>query len=170
MNSRFRRASSMILVLNLICWGTVGALAADRVSPQRAIKTAISQYVDSIDSADLQLAAKIWLTSPQSSFIHPRGHEVGWKQISENFYGTTMGATFTKRHLELTSAPRINVHGKSAVAEFDWDFVATRRDNGAQLHTTGRESQVWVNTPGKGWRLVHVHYSGPPQTGIGEGF
>jgi hypothetical protein len=28
-----------------------------------------------------------------------------------------------------------------------------------------RESQFYVNLPGQGWRLVHVHYSGPPVKG-----
>ncbi|MGG7125757.1 DUF3225 domain-containing protein, partial [Salmonella enterica subsp. enterica] len=24
--------------------------------------------------------------------------------------------------------------------------------------------------PNTGWRIVHVHYSGPAKTGVGEGF
>jgi hypothetical protein len=47
------------------------------------------------------------------------------------------------------------------VAEFDWDFHATLRSDGSPVHTTGRESQFYVKFPDKGWRLVHVHYSGP---------
>ena len=35
----------------------------------------------------------------------------------------------------------------AAVVEFDRDFVATLRDAGNPLHTEGRESQVYVNTP-----------------------
>jgi hypothetical protein len=38
------------------------------------------------------------------------------------------------------------------------------------LHTTGRESQVIAKVPDLGWRLVHVHYSGPAITGTGQGF
>jgi hypothetical protein len=51
------------------------------------------------------------------------------------------------------------IYGNATVVEFNWDFVAVLRSNGQALHTTGRESQVYVNLPGKGWRLVHVHYS-----------
>ena len=87
-----------------------------------------------------------------------------------NFYGKTMGETFTKRTLQLTGAPLIYVYGSAAVAEFEWDFVATRRDNGQPLHTTGRESQTWIKLPEQGWRIVAVHYSGPPVTGAGQGF
>ncbi|HCA3632219.1 TPA: DUF3225 domain-containing protein, partial [Salmonella enterica subsp. enterica serovar Choleraesuis] len=56
------------------------------------------------------------------------------------------------------------------VAEFDWHFTAVRRDNGQTQHTTGRESQVWAKIPNTGWRIVHVHYSGPAKTGVGEGY
>jgi hypothetical protein len=52
------------------------------------------------------------------------------------------------------------IYGNVAVVEFNWDFVAVFRSSGQTLHTTGRESQVNVNVPRKGWRLVHVHYSG----------
>ncbi|MCT6975216.1 DUF3225 domain-containing protein, partial [Salmonella enterica subsp. enterica serovar Yoruba] len=108
--------------------------------------------------------------SPETSFIHPRCHERGWSQIAENFYGTTMGKTFSKRTLKLDAPPAIHVYGNAAVAEFDWHFTAVRRDNGQTQHTTGRESQVWAKIPNTGWRIVHVHYSGPAKTSVGEGY
>ncbi|VEB59615.1 membrane protein [Salmonella enterica subsp. enterica] len=86
----------------------------------------------------------------KTSFIHPRGHERGWSQIAENFYGTTMGKTFSKRTLKLDAPPAIHVYGNAAVAEFDWHFTAVRRDNGQTQHTTGRESQVWAKIPNTG--------------------
>ena len=57
----------------------------------------------------------------------------------------------------------IQLYGDAAVVEFEWDFVATVRADGSLRHTTGRESQVYVKRP-EGWRLVHVHYSGPATT------
>jgi ketosteroid isomerase-like protein len=74
-----------------------------------------------------------------------------------------MGQTFSKRSLKLAAEPAIHVFGDTAVAEFHWDFVATLRSNGSEVHTKGRESQVYVRFADKGWRLVHVHYSGPAQ-------
>jgi ketosteroid isomerase-like protein len=64
----------------------------------------------------------------------------------------------------------IHVYGDAAVVEFDWDFVATLRSNGASVHSTGRESRVYIKFRDKGWRLVHVHYSGPPVSVPGSGF
>lgn len=130
----------------------------------------INRYLYSIDKADPTLGKQLFYVSPETSFIHPRGHERGWSQIAENFYGTTMGKTFSKRTLKLDAPPAIHVYGNAAVAEFDWHFTAVRRDNGQTQHTTGRESQVWAKIPNTGWRIVHVHYSGPAKTGVGEGY
>jgi ketosteroid isomerase-like protein len=119
-------------------------------------------YMQAVDAADPRLAATVFLTSPDVSFINPLGHERGWDQIADEVFVKLMGQTFSKRHLTPSTEPVIHVYGDAAVAEFDWDFVATLRSNGGSVHTTGRESQVYVHFPDKGWRLVHVHYSGPP--------
>lgn len=126
-------------------------------------------YLASIDAADAELAKTVWDTSDQATFIHPRGNEHGWDEIAKNFYGITMGATFSQRSLRLDGEPRIAVYDGVAIVEFEWTFVALRVDNGEQLRTTGRESQVFVPIDGD-WKLVHVHYSGPPVTGAGQGF
>ncbi|EEB4949091.1 DUF3225 domain-containing protein [Salmonella enterica] len=137
---------------------------------KQEITEGINRYLYSIDKADPTLGKQLFYVSPDTSFIHPRGHERGWSQIAENFYGATMGKTFSKRTLKLDAPPAIHVYGNAAVAEFDWHFTAVRRDNGQTQHTTGRESQVWAKIPNTGWRIVHVHYSGPAKTGVGEGY
>lgn len=71
---------------------------------------------------------------------------------------------FSRRELRLTGEPVIHLYGDAAVAEFDWEFTATRRADNGERHTSGRESQIYVRRPGRGWRLVHVHYSGPTAT------
>lgn len=101
--------------------------------------------------------------------IHLRGSEHGWDEIAASFYGETMGATFSQRSLRLDGEPRITVYSGAAVVELEWTFVAMRVDNGEELRTEGRESQVFVPL-GDDWKLVHVHYSGPPVTGAGQGF
>ena len=125
------------------------------------IRALIDEYTQSIDAADPAMGAMVWLTTPEASFIHPLGEESGWDQIAAHVYGKLMGQTFSKRSLTLAGEPVIRVFGDAAVAEFHWDFVATMRSNGSDVHTKGRESQLYVKFPDKGWRLVHVHYSGP---------
>lgn len=108
---------------------------------KQEITEGINRYLYSIDKADPTLGKQLFYVSPETSFIHPRGHERGWSQIAENFYGTTMGKTFSKRTLKLDAPPAIHVYGNAAVAEFDWHFTAVRRDNGQTQHTTGAKAR-----------------------------
>ena len=137
---------------------------------QVEIRQQVNNYLRSIDDVDTKLGATVWSPTPDVTFIEPLGHEHGWDEIASVVYGKVMGQMFTKRTLKALSDVHIQVYGGAAVVEFDWDFVATMRSDGSTMHTTGRESQVYVNLPGQGWRLVHVHYSGPavkmPGTGV----
>ncbi|HKF48068.1 MAG TPA: nuclear transport factor 2 family protein [Terracidiphilus sp.] len=153
-----------ILFAALIAVIAVPAIAQDQSSDAAAraeIRRGLDTYMRSIDTADPKLAATIWLTTPDASFINPVGHERGWDQIADEVIVKLMGQTFSQRHLTAATEPVIHVFGDAAVLEFDWDFVATLRSNNSPVHTTGRESQFYVRFPDKGWRLVHVHYSGP---------
>ena len=131
-------------------------------SEKAEIRVVVGRYMQSIDAADAAIGATVWATTPDVSFINPVGHEHGWDEIASEVYDKLMGQTFSKRMLKNSSDIAIHVYGDAAVVEFDWDFVATLRSDGkTQVHTTGRESQVYVKLPDKGWRLVQVHYSGP---------
>lgn len=171
-----RKTTFVILLASLSLIPAEGTLAAQdtglmvQSNPKAKIRTLVDTYMQSIDDADATLGATVWSTTPDVSFIEPLGHEHGWDEIASVVYGKLMGQTFTKRTLKPASGVSIHVYGDAAVVEFDWDFVAIMRSDGKTLHTTGRESQIYVNLLGKGWRLVHVHYSGPPVTGPGERF
>jgi len=137
-------------------------VAADAVgeSAEVQIRHRIEDYARSIDNADTDLASRVWLNSPEASFIHPLGHEHGFEQIKQNVYGHLMGETFSERKL----SPRdvlVHVYGDSGWAEFYWDFNAKFRKDGSTVETHGRETQVYWKTQ-DGWRLIHVHYSGMP--------
>ena len=141
----------------------------DRSSEAQSVETVISacldRYVASIIHADdPALAKEVWANTPAVTLIHPRGHEHGWEEVRANFYETTMADKFSRRELKVMNTPVIKVYGGAAVVEFEWDFVATRRNDGETLHNQGRESQVYINTPDTGWRLTHVHYSRRPET------
>ena len=130
---------------------------------ETAISDCLARYVASIIHADdPSLAQGVWAATPAVTLIHPRGHEHGWEEVRANFYEKTMAAKFSKRELKVMGAPVIRVYGDTAVVEFEWDFVATRREDDGALRNQGRESQVYINTPDAGWRLMHVHYSRLP--------
>jgi ketosteroid isomerase-like protein len=163
---------ALMVSLSLVTVGRTMAAqdagASAQANAQAKIRALVDTYMQSVDDADPKLAAAVWLTTPDASFIEPLGHERGWDQIADVIYGKLMGQTFVKRTLKNVSDVTIHVYGDAAVVEFDWDFVAILRSDGkTEVHTTGRESQFYVNLPEQGWRLVHVHYSGPPVKGPG---
>jgi len=166
--------SILIVSVGLVTLGSVAA-AQDKAVDERygakaQIRSLVDRYMQSIDDADTTLGATVWSPTPDVTFIEPQGHERGWNEIASVVYDKLMGQTFLKRTLKNVSEVSIHVYGDAAVVEFDWDFVAVLRSDGKTVvHTTGRESQVYINLSGKGWRLVHVHYSGPPVTGPGSG-
>ncbi len=164
-----RRSIYAVLMVSLSLATVARAMGAQdagltaQSNAQAKIRSMVDTYMQSIDDADPKLGATVWLTTPDASFIDPLGHERGWDQIADVIYGKLMGQTFEKRSLKNVGAVAVHLYGNAAVVEFDWDFVAILRSDGkTEVHTTGRESQVYVNLPGQGWRLVHVHYSGPP--------
>ena len=111
------------------------ALAQNSAAARAQIRRGIDTYMRSVDLADPNLAATVWLTTPDVSFISPVGHDRGWDQVADDIYVKLMGQTFSKRHLTAKAEPVIHVYnGDAAVAEFDWDFVATLRSNGSQVH------------------------------------
>ena len=165
-----------VCVRVLLAWSLGSAIAAAGAqgsgpapsSDQSAIRSLINTYAKSVDAADTALASTVWASTPEVSFIHPRGHERGWDAIKTNLYEKTMGQTFSERRLSVKDVV-ISSYGDTAWAEFYWDFAAKLRADGSPVATHGRETQVYRKIDGA-WRLVHVHYSGMPVTGERQGF
>ena len=130
------------------------------------IRKLITDYKVSINTADTVLGAKVWADVPEVSFIHPRGHEKGWKGVKDNFYG--MFRTMFKTRDLKSYDEKINVYKDVAWVEFYWVFDASFAD-GKAMQTKGRETQILKKINNK-WRIVHVHYSGMPMTGERQGF
>jgi ketosteroid isomerase-like protein len=142
----------------------------DAAADQAEIRAKVDEYAATVGDLDMERISRVWSTTPEVSFIQPRGEQHGWGEISQVFYGQVMGQNFTRRELQIEGEPEIAFYGDSAVVLFDWVFDATRADTGEAIQTRGRETQVYVDLADLGWRLVHVHYSGPPVTGAGQGF
>jgi Xaa-Pro aminopeptidase len=132
------------------------------------IRALIEKYTKSIGDADTALGSEIWSVSPDVSFIHPRGEAHGWDEIKRSVYEDLMGGLFTQRDLQVRDV-LIRVYGDAAWAEFNWHFTAKWRSDGSAVTTDGRETQIYRRGPDGRWRLVHVHYSGPPVTQARQG-
>jgi ketosteroid isomerase-like protein len=131
------------------------------------IRSVIIEYVRSIDNLDMNLARKVWSAAGEVSFIHPGGTEHGLDNILQDFYGNTMAA-FSKREL-MAKETGIHVYGDTAWSELHSTFHATVKNGGQEITTHGRETQIYRKEDGT-WRIVHVHYSGMPETGALKGF
>jgi ketosteroid isomerase-like protein len=169
-----RRSCSLTLVLAMagVAIGNAQANSGPPASTGdpaniQQIRSVITDYVKSVDDLDQSLARRVWSTGSEVSFIHPRGTERGLQQVLQNFYSKTMG-TFSKREL-LPDRAEIHVYGDAAWSDFTWTFHATVKDGGPNITTQGRETQIYRKEEGI-WRIVHVHYSGMPETGALKGF
>ena len=125
------------------------------------IRQAIANYAAAVDSADVQLAARVWDNSPEISFIHPLGQARGSEEV-KRFFTDVMGGMFSERKLTPRDI-RVHVYGDSAWSEFHWHFTATQKKDGAKVQSDGRETQIYRKA-GKRWMLVHVHYSEMPRS------
>ena len=76
------------------------------------------------------------------------------------FYRHDMGETYSVRDLEISEVS-VQVYSDAAWAEFNWNFSAKRRKEGASVSFRGMESQIYRKNHDR-WCLVHVHYSALP--------
>jgi ketosteroid isomerase-like protein len=154
----------------IICLSFSAAVLAQQsgLTPeQEEIRQQLEAYKLSINRADTALASSFWAKSDDVSFIHPRGHEKGWQQVRDNFYGR-FASVFTTRDLK-SHREVFNVYGDLAVVEFYWIFDAIFKADDKPMQSKGRETQIW-RRQGGAWRLFHIHYSGLPASGEREGF
>jgi hypothetical protein len=128
--------------------------------------TLVAKYVQSIDQADTVLASEVWSHTGEISFINPSGNEYGWNGV-KNIY-KIFRDYFSTRKLSFFDVKYAD-YGNVAWLEFYWIFDATLKMNNIPVQTKGRETQIWRKVNYE-WRLVHVHYSGMPVTGQGQGF
>ncbi len=143
-------------------------ITAKQANDTTEIHQLLEDYKESINRADTTLAKTFWLSRPQVSFIHHKGHEKGWEEVKKGIYGL-FGNRFSKRDLK-SHNESITIYGDMAILEFYWVYDATfSGPEPDQMQSKGRETQVLKKIDGI-WRIVHVHYSGMPKTGEREGF
>jgi len=158
LRSRFTSGLAFLLILISIVPGR-SAVAQGTGSDEEQIRGILQKYATSIDNADVALASEIWSHDSGVTFIYPLGTALGFQQIADEVYIGAMRTMFSKRELILHQ-PVIHVYTDAAWSEMTWTFRATKKD-GSAITTEGRETQVYHKEQGV-WRIVLVHYSGPP--------
>lgn len=88
---------------------------------------------------------------------HPAGHAHGWEEVKGIY--KIFGSSFSEQKLAVRD---VSVHGDRRQGRV---LVALRcqTGDGGEIQIDGRETQIYARDE-KGWRLVHVHYSGPAMT------
>jgi ketosteroid isomerase-like protein len=157
---RSRLTFTLVLTPLLLSVVLCAAACAQGTSGDEAqIRAILQKYATSVDNVDVSLASEIWSQDPGVTFVHPLGTEHGFEQIRDHVYLGIMAGMFSKRELILHE-PNIHIYDDAAWSEMTWTFHATTRD-GTAITTEGRETQIYHKEHGV-WRIVLVHYSGPP--------
>jgi ketosteroid isomerase-like protein len=125
----------------------------DRADVEKVFRT----YVRSLEAADVALASKVWLQSPDVLVVTPIGRFQGWDGVKEIWARTQK--EFSERKVQADNVS-IVVSGDAAWLVFDFVFAATLA-NGTPLVLRGWESHGYLRTA-DGWRIAHLHYSVPP--------
>ena len=123
------------------------------------VEQVFNKYLESLDAADIALASKVWLQSPDVLVVTPIGRFKGWDGVQE-IYANTL-EKYPERNVQASNVS-IVVAGDAAWLVYDFTFTAKLAD-GKPLVAKGWESHGYLRTD-NGWRIAHLHYSVPPQT------
>jgi ketosteroid isomerase-like protein len=156
MNTRFRSLVSCVAIA--LCLGACAA-RVDTDQERGQIQQVLETYFQSVNAADVALASRVWLQSPDVVVVTPLGRFQGWESVQKELYVKFLQKAFLERKLQPSNV-QIHVNGNSAWAVFDWAFTA-KLANGQPFTSKGWESHVYQKTDG-GWRITHLHYSGQP--------
>ena len=123
------------------------------------VEQVFNKYLQSLDAADVALASKVWLQSPDVLVVTPLGRFKGWDGVQE-IYAKTL-EEYPERKVQASNVS-IVVAGDTAWLVYDFIFTAKLAD-GRRFIAKGWESHGYLRTS-NGWRIAHLHYSLPPQS------
>jgi ketosteroid isomerase-like protein len=151
-----RRGVLVACIVAVICGG--GCAKPVNAEEERSrVQQVLDKYLQSVNSADVNLASAVWLQSPDVVVVTPLGRFEGWDNVQRELYVNFLQKAFLERDLRPSNV-HIHVNGTSAWAVFDWNFTA-KLANGQPFTSKGRESHVYEKVDGA-WRIMHLHYSG----------
>jgi ketosteroid isomerase-like protein len=123
------------------------------------VEQVFNKYLQSLDAADVALASKVWLQSPDVLVVTPLGRFKGWDGVQE-IYAKTL-EEYPERNVQASNVS-IVVAGDTAWLVYDFMFTAKLAD-GKPLIAKGWESHGYLRTA-NGWRIALLHYSVSPQS------
>ena len=133
--------------------------ATNTEQDEKDVRLVLERYLESVKTADLSLASKIWLQSPEIVAVTPFGRFQGWDSVRNDLYIKFLREGFTDRNLQAENVA-VHVMRNAAWLVYDWTFTGTL-SNGQSLNSKGWETHVYEKV-GREWRISHLHYSSPP--------
>ena len=158
MKSLTKRSLTLIVVAAVSCL-SAAPLATDSEQGKKDVQRVLERYLESVKTADVSLASKIWLQSPDIVAVTPFGRFQGWDGVRNDLYIKFLQEGFTERKLEAEHVA-VRVMGNAAWLVYDWTFTG-KLTNGQVLNSKGWETHVYEKV-GQDWRISHLHYSSPP--------
>jgi ketosteroid isomerase-like protein len=152
-----RHGWMQIIAVVLALGGAPGA----RRTPEQdraAVKQVFEKYLQTLNSADVELASQVWLQSPDVLVVTPTGRLQGWDSVKNDLYVNLLQKQLRHPHVEANNISML-VTGDAAWVVYDFVFTADWAD-GRPLTSRGWESHGYQRTA-KGWRIAHLHYSVP---------
>jgi ketosteroid isomerase-like protein len=154
---RQRWTSAIAVVVVFAC--APGCRRTPDVSQDLAdIEQVFNEYLQSLSDGDVALASQVWLQSPDVLVVTPVGRFKGWDSVQRDIYAN-MVKEFPERNVQASNVS-IVVAGDAAWLVYDFVYTAKRAD-GQTFTSQGWESHGYQRTA-NGWRIAHLHYSGPP--------
>ena len=152
-----RTALTVFAIMSVLA--SACARTADVEQEKKNVQQVFEAYIESVKTADLSLASRVWMQSPDIIAVTPLGRFQGWDSVRNDLYVNFLQKAFTERNLT-PSHVAITVNGDTAWTVFDWTFAATTAD-GKPFSSKGWETHVYRKTD-RGWAILHLHYSGQP--------
>ena len=89
------------------------------------VEQVFNKYLQSLDAADVALASKVWLQSPDVLVVTPLGRFKGWDGVQE-IYAKTL-EEYPERNVQASNVS-IVVAGDAAWLVYDFTFTAKLAD------------------------------------------
>jgi hypothetical protein len=155
-----KKILSSVILLFTVCFLHGQVLQKPNVRPDYAdVKEMVEKYGASIVNADSILAYSLFDHTAKVSFIHARGDEHGWDNISRNIY-KFLGDTYTIRKLTI-DYENFWILECAARVELHYTFNAVLKKDNSNVQIKYRETQLWRKTNDE-WKLAEVHDSNMP--------
>ena len=152
----FTNTSLALILVAAISWCSPSLHATDTEQDKKDVQRVLERYLESVKTADVSFASKIWLQSPDIVAVTPFGRFQGWDSVQNDLYVKFLREGFTERNLQAENVA-IRVIGNAAWVVYDWTFMG-KLLNGQLLNSKGWETHVYEKV-GRDWRISDLHYS-----------